>query len=1466
MAFSPEQHVSQTNLVRPVGIAFSAEQHVTQTDLLGPIETGSDAQTTKRPGGIGALNVGWFPKPTMSLPNPRIPGVGQQPQETSRSEETNEEHIPQSNLFFDPVRPTREAAGSAPGRGRIILEWDHDTQTGLGTPTQPTNAEISPVEPNVVPTATQNTGFGSLEPFDVDTNGIGLWQGPLPSNGQPAPNAGPTAGLGANINPILPQQQGLPQVSGVPPSQNSVLPVASNPGQAVGQGTGQGEAQGTETNNVQSTVLGNSQGTGQTNVQGTETNNAQGVVSGNGQGTGQTNNAPGAVPGNGQGTGETNTPGTGTNNAQGVVPGNGQGTGQTNNAPGAVPGNGQGTGQTNNAPEAVPGNDQGTGPTNTQGTGVNNAQGTVPGNDQNAGQTNVQSTGTNAQGVVSSNDQDTGQTINAPGVVPDNGQGTGQPNNAQETGQVNGAAQPNVGSGLGANLDIGARPQSQVSPQIPGAQTPQSSVLPGTSVPIPGVVEPQGPEPVQVGGQTGASNQGEVPQSTVSAGNAQQTVANSGLIGGLNGIGLVDPGQTTPQTQSGSSPNGQQPISSNSGQVGAQGTDPAGVAGQSGSTVPVQGQNAGSTEGGVPGASSTQNPQQNGNTNPVQGGGQGDISSGGAGQTAGTNPVEGEGGSDTNTSQNTEQPGVPSQTQNGGEGGGSLPIVEPSTIPNQVQSGSQGSTSVPIANPNPVQSGTEDPIPSQGSQSASDSNQASNGNPSSATSSQTHGVPGEVNTGQNGLENSGVTPPAAPEQVPAFGNGGVGAASNTQQGETPASAGANLPVANPTTVSNSGFGQSGFVGIGADGIGQFGAIANPTAVSSSVFGQSGFAGIGADGIGQFGAQPTPVPNSESAPTGNSANSNAAANIQGVAVDGNTIVQDGSPVTISGNAVAISSGIIQVGSNRAPIPVAGPDQPTPSPVVVGGLTFSPLPKPAAALPTPPVVVAGQTIENDNGVVQVGGQTLRPGASPIDVGGTPVSLGSSNLVVGTSILPRPDVGTPVSNPVVGNVGDTPVQAVDGGVQIGSTTLTPGAAATISGVPVTLGNNDDVVIGDKTTTFSRAAPFFDSPLANLGNLPVEQVESGVRIGSSILVPGAAATIDNTPVSLGSNNNLIIGSSTLSFTPSPAASPNSPTPIATIASQPIVALPSDSGIQIGTSVLLPGAAATIAGTPVIVGSSNDLIIGSNTITYTPPSAAAAAAAVVTLGSTLITANSASEFVIEGQTLAPGNSPLVIASTTYSLPTSGSAIIINGVTSPLAIPTVSTAVNQILTLGPDNDETITRIPNGNIIIDNQTLSPAGPAATISGKPISIDLEGGIIVGSSTYTFPPFPTPTPIPTGHMLSDGGPAATFSGVAVSMDDGGLIVGSSTTVDLSSQQGAMITVGGTVLSAGPSGLVILGPGTTEEGFSRVRPTTTVVVGGKATAQAGAGKAWGAGGGIGVGWKGVGVALGVVMVVVVI
>ena len=115
-----------------------------------------------------------------------------------------------------------------------------------------------------------------------------------------------------------------------------------------------------------------------------------------------------------------------------------------------------------------------------------------------------------------------------------------------------------------------------------------------------------------------------------------------------------------------------------------------------------------------------------------------------------------------------------------------------------------------------------------------------------------------------------------------------------------------------------------------------------------------------------------------------------------------------------------------------------------------------------------------------------------------------------------------------------------------------------------------------------------------------PIVALLSGsvVRVRRSVLAPGNAVTVPGTPLSLESNNNLIIGSSTLTFSVPVVFPTTLPSPIATVASQPIIALPSYSGVRIGSSTLPVGNVVTISGTHLSLRNNNDLVNGSSTLT----------------------------------------------------------------------------------------------------------------------------------------------------------------------------------------------------------------------------------------------------------------------------
>ena len=116
----------------------------------------------------------------------------------------------------------------------------------------------------------------------------------------------------------------------------------------------------------------------------------------------------------------------------------------------------------------------------------------------------------------------------------------------------------------------------------------------------------------------------------------------------------------------------------------------------------------------------------------------------------------------------------------------------------------------------------------------------------------------------------------------------------------------------------------------------------------------------------------------------------------------------------------------------------------------------------------------------------------------------------------------------------------------------------------------------------------------------------------------------------------------------------------------------------------------------------------------------------IITVGSSTMFANSASDFVIGGMTLVPGALAITVSATVISLPSSATAIVIDGTTNPI-FPLAATGY----------------------IIDGKTLVPGAPAITVSDKTISLDslgtavvIDGSTMVGVSQTIAMPAPVLT----------------------------------------------------------------------------------------------------------------------------
>jgi hypothetical protein len=167
-------------------------------------------------------------------------------------------------------------------------------------------------------------------------------------------------------------------------------------------------------------------------------------------------------------------------------------------------------------------------------------------------------------------------------------------------------------------------------------------------------------------------------------------------------------------------------------------------------------------------------------------------------------------------------------------------------------------------------------------------------------------------------------------------------------------------------------------------------------------------------------------------------------------------------------------------------------------------------------------------------------------------------------------------------------------------------------------------------------------------------------------------------------------------------------------------------------------GQTVSVQGTPIVIQTSNgqtQVVVGSSTVLLSPsPSAQGQITAVpLIIAGQTITANSAGNFIIGTQTLAPGGPAITVSGTTISLAPSGSIAVINGVTSTLAPgPAQATAKlgPPLLTL---NGHTSTANSATQYVIGPGTTLTPGGVVTINDIVVSLSpSETDIVVGGTT--------------------------------------------------------------------------------------------------------------------------------------
>ena len=279
-------------------------------------------------------------------------------------------------------------------------------------------------------------------------------------------------------------------------------------------------------------------------------------------------------------------------------------------------------------------------------------------------------------------------------------------------------------------------------------------------------------------------------------------------------------------------------------------------------------------------------------------------------------------------------------------------------------------------------------------------------------------------------------------------------------------------------------------------------------------------------------------------------------------------------------------------------------------------------------------------------------------------------------------------------------------------------------------------------------------------------------------------------------------------------------------------------SGNGIGGNIPSGQDTATFLGLPGGVG-------GPTRIPSRPQPVKASPPGTVLVGSTTLTADSSSNFLIGSQTLAPGSAPITHSGIVLSLPSSGTAVVIGPSTQSILAPTPHSA--PIITLG---GSTFTADSSSQFHIGSQTLAPGGTIVRSSQVVSLAHNAATVIVGSQTQQLSQHliaPASTPVITiggstltansashfeigSQTLVPGGAAITNSvGQILSLAAGG----SSIVVDGQTRQvsqqiatpAPVITVGDSHITANSRSQFVIGSQTLAAGASAITVSNQVI-----------------------------------------
>lgn len=509
----------------------------------------------------------------------------------------------------------------------------------------------------------------------------------------------------------------------------------------------------------------------------------------------------------------------------------------------------------------------------------------------------------------------------------------------------------------------------------------------------------------------------------------------------------------------------------------------------------------------------------------------------------------------------------------------------------------------------------------------------------------------------------------------------------------------------------------------------------------------------------------------------------------------------------------------------------PDQSTASPGTIASLE--------APSNGPPETPTQQSASNQG--------SENPPVAPSQNAGSLLAQSTTNGAGATSgVLSQGDVSevtsdtrnTQTREPVVVVIGDVTATALSPSIiptesdtpdTGGHVVVVPGSAQLTQAFGSTDASPSQIISNGQTLQVSATA-MPTAPAASVVGNSFEPVSSGAyAIAGQTLNPGGSAIeIFGTTYSLQASGGIVVNGNTV---PISTVAPQRPSTLAPVVFGMITATPvaSDGYVVADQTLSRGGSAIEVSGTTYSLPPSADnaVINGQAAPISTIHASPQPPATVVIGGVTAKPESSGAYYLVADQTLSPGGSALEVSGVTYSLPTSGANIVINGATSvpaPTDVHTVSAVVLGSATAVP--------LLAGGYVVGSQVINPGGSAVEISGTTYSLPAsgasvvvdgkttaiqaiatanDGAITLGSQVYTAVAASATPLVIASQTLIPGGKAITVSGTVFSLpaDATGSIVidGQTTALATAASGGAGLSIGSRQLSFTPlnSGIVI-------------------------------------------------------------